>query len=105
MRCRIGDLAVIVRGINSGRLVTVLGPSICGPAEWFVECLGRPMPGIIGGAWTYSQRGSIEDARLRPIRDGEGQDESLSWAVVPRPATALCGNRGAATPQHAQKQR
>ena len=89
LRCKPGDIAVIVGGIeqNVGRMVRVIKP--CDAlhwamfhADWEVELLQTTRtssrvgeqdsgPGMVCGC---------ADRILRPIRGGEGQDETLTWA-------------------------
>jgi hypothetical protein len=77
MRCKPGDLAVIVKGDagdnHVGKLVTTVrlfdaDSWVCNP-----RLLGFDGRGI---AWL--------DSALRPIRPSDGEDESLSWKEVPK---------------------
>ena len=83
MNCKQDDLAVIVRSKygNEGKIVTCLrrydGPWIDREYEpgWLTDTFiqrpsGKPGPYIF-------------DASLRPIRDQDGQDETLTWLDVP----------------------
>lgn len=86
MRCRPGDLAVITTSQhgNVGCLVRVM----CRSAEpllpsWWCEALCWVKDG-----WGFSHapgtHGECPDAWMRPIRPGEGADETLSWKSVPK---------------------
>ena len=93
MNCKPGDLALIVRSKagNEGRLVECLelvgvvydrfGMLACnGLVCWRVRALdGRPIK------WDGGYVGEfVADARMRPIRDNDGEDETLSWAGNPQ---------------------
>jgi len=77
MRCRIGDLAVIVGCVlhpqNNGKLVTVLRRSNLRGYDWFIEAAGGPLLGFEG----FSKDGNIRDRLLRPIRPQPDADETL----------------------------
>ncbi len=89
MNCRPGDIAVIVGGIeaNVGRMVRVIKP--CDAlhwamfhADWEVELLQTTRTSSRVGEQD-SGPGMVcvcDDRILRPIRGGEGQDETLTWA-------------------------
>lgn len=89
MNCRPGDIAVIVGGIeaNVGRMVRVIKAcdalhwAMC-HADWEVELLQTTTTsGPLGEQ--DSGPGMVcvcVDRILRPIRDGEGDDETLTWA-------------------------
>lgn len=74
MRCKVGDLAVIVRASypeNVGLFVAVVEPvPDWTPAGWFVDG-GGP------GNCCY-------DHDLRPIRDQPGEDEMIRIAGLPQ---------------------
>ena len=82
MRCKVGDLAVIVRvGPDTakflGRIVKCVrkGPNTSlGYASWEIE---HELHLFHGNTNFYLRH--VEDACLRPIRDNPGQDESLIW--------------------------
>jgi hypothetical protein len=71
MNCKPGDLAVIVRTERVdgkkyiGRIVRCLHPIL--DFGWIVE---PNVPGFIG----------VHDRCLKPIRDNDGDDETLTWA-------------------------
>lgn len=94
MNCKPGDLAFIVRAPHPrlrnilGAVVKVTDNSITkyvdGPA-WLcdgVPCVQAPpdhgLPGEQNGRLAY-----VPDAWLRPIRDNDGEDETLTWAGKP----------------------
>lgn len=85
MRCRVGDLVVIVSGLPKwiGCLGRVVGPPhfSAGPrADWSVDVFNRPEPRY--GTW------AARDEQLRPIRPSEGTDETLTWLDVPHKEVA-----------------
>jgi len=68
MRCRTGDLAIVVRtGIseNLGMFVEVVGPCLSKPGSWWVKSLGGARQRRDG---TVGPRGVAADASLWPIR-------------------------------------
>ena len=109
MNCKPGDLAVVVRSNfgNCGKLVRVIGPSplngkplgtkaeIAGgkfqvksyPSafSWVIEALGQPLVKESGKSYQICPAG---DHHLRPIRDQDGQDETLTWAGKPEGVSA-----------------
>lgn len=97
MRCKPGDLAMVIRGPNRDALVRVREAFVALPAEWMCECLQAvraikviPIDGRIcaRGAKAVLPPGShvvFPDTYLRPLRDGEGADETLTWAGLPAP--------------------
>jgi hypothetical protein len=89
LRCRPGDLAVIVEDracgdVDLGKLVLVLRASefpLAGKHLWTCDQLGQHLAhssGRIDDGYI-----DIWDRKLRPIRDSDGEDESLSWLSVP----------------------
>ena len=77
MNCKPGDLAVIVKTTEAGsfllgRFVEVL--SSAGADVWNVR-LQRDIYNPVNGE--FGTEGLAWDGALRPIRDGEGQDETL----------------------------
>lgn len=89
LNCRKGDLAIGVKAIpskahNIGLLVECL--RLIGPARWEVRVLaGYFVDGVYRKAGTIAAAG---DACLRPLRDSDGTDETLSWIDVPNEVTA-----------------
>ncbi len=84
LTCKPGDMAIVVRGepeINLGRVVRVL------------ELSQNPIDIFFGYAlWTYegelsmgdgTRAEAVADNCLRPLRDTDGQDETLTWRDVP----------------------
>jgi hypothetical protein len=78
MKCRVGDLAVVIRAdirSNLGRIVKVLGPHDgCGLLRfkrdgmvWKVAC-HQPMTWSLNGKLYRRKIGPVPDNRLQPIR-------------------------------------
>jgi hypothetical protein len=90
MNCRPGDLAVIVRVLtcteNIGGLVRVLEPADAG--SWYVEALQSLVARGEHDDTKYrlppGAHGRVSDRNLRPLRDDDGDDETLTWAGRPR---------------------
>ena len=87
MRCKQGDLAVIVKSWagNEGKIVKCVrsfNGSLLNPDGSFLE-------GVIWEVdenlktWDGTFGKNAPDVYLRPIRPSEGQDETLSWKDVP----------------------
>ena len=91
MHCKVGDLAIVVNDHespeNNGALLRIYAKALPGqwpiPADWMCEPLscfwfdGRSMfPGR--GVLAY------RDCELRPLRDGDGEDQTLIWAGFPK---------------------
>jgi hypothetical protein len=95
MNCRPGDLAVVVRACNAenlGGLVRVVGPGML--FDWHIDPLfdlrhvvdPHTRAGIRpGGGRLYVE---ADDVQLRPIRDQDGEDETLTWAGKPQQVPA-----------------
>lgn len=90
MNCKEGDLAVYV-----GKL----SPRDVGAIVTCVRFLGvrRVLDGSNALVWEVTpplryteatRKDWISDCSLRPIRDNPGQDETLSWAPVPKKVEA-----------------
>ena len=88
LNCKQGDLAVIVRSTVNPQTVGMI-----------VQCVKyKPSP-IAGPAWEIDRSVAphvqigmfihaadwIRDANLRPLRDNDGTDETLTWRDVPTP--------------------
>lgn len=74
MKCKVGDLAIVVRprlDANLGMLVEVVGP--WRPAEnlWWVRSLSGPRPRRDG---EHSHEGSVADSALCPLRGDESHE-------------------------------
>ncbi len=93
MNCKPGDLAVFVRSSagNEGKIVRVVRlhkrQATIGPGNvlrpgivWLIE---PKMP-----AWDGSLSAGAHDSNLRPIRDNDGEDETLQWAGKPESMNA-----------------
>ncbi len=80
MKCKVGDLAVIVNAVTQkqyiGRLVKCI--SVFDGDAWVTE------PELVNreNGWPISWY----DAHLQPIRDNPGADETLSWKSLPHPS-------------------
>jgi hypothetical protein len=88
MNCKPGDLAVIVKSSagNEGKILRVLRLAvgvrvflpnfqISNSPVWETDTM---LVGCFGGVGN-----TIEDELLRPIRDNDGEDETLTWAGKP----------------------
>jgi hypothetical protein len=82
MNCKPNDLAVIYRASPDdawaiGRVVRCVSTyvSFWGCVAWYTE---DEIVGPDGSAWE-----GVADEMLKPIRDSDGEDESLSWLSVP----------------------
>lgn len=92
MNCKQGDLAVVVKAAlpqNVGLIVKVvsLDPHWKEPIWILTEKIARTGVSLIDGSLT-SGIDRCRDACLRPIRDSDGADETLSWASVPNKVSA-----------------
>ena len=102
MNCKPGDLAVVIGGAfspqNIGAIVKVIkllpnGGVLDGKAwfptsscpTWLVESCGKK---LTWGHHKPSLRRAYSDRCLRPIRDQDGDDETLTWAGKPEGVTA-----------------
>ena len=105
MNCKEGDLAVRIKapegytgGINVGAIVKVIEyygngymvtsinnvtVSVFRKALWFVEYQGEVKN-------HEGRRMVLPDADLKPLRDTEGDDETLAWKEVPHAETNKC---------------
>lgn len=79
MNCKQGDLAIIVRAPLDpnfiGKIVTCVKIDNQFPDSWQTE---PTLFGMDGALVVICDRG------MRPIRDNPGQDETLTWAPVPK---------------------
>ena len=82
LNCKQGDLAVVVRSMagNEGKIVRCLALTVYGAGlgygpRWLTE------PVLLG---CYGEPQAPLDACLRPLRDGEGEDEMLRIAGRPQ---------------------
>jgi hypothetical protein len=83
MNCKPGDLAVVIHTNPAwtkhiGRLVRVLEPSKCLPAGHWLTDIEEP----------GYQSVHFWDGWLRPIRDNDQEDETLTWAGKPEKVSA-----------------
>ena len=87
MNCKQGELGIVVavRGVGDknkghiGKIVTAV-ERIHGD-QWITEPVLLDLDGT--SSWI-----SLDDSELRPIRDSDGEDETLQWAPVPTKETA-----------------
>lgn len=100
MNCKPGDLAVLVDSDfeeNIGGLVLVIcvadpqkfvpSPDPVNELEWECELLTQQMGWDDAENYSWSKPGdrqAIYDRYLRPIRDNDGEDETLTWAGKPQ---------------------
>jgi len=93
MNCREGDLAVVVRSDyeqNVGVLVSVIAAHPGLADYWYVVVLGRAevyREGRLHPAGSGGVRVRAADSDLRPLRNGEGEDETFTWAGKPQGIT------------------
>lgn len=94
MNCKPGDLAVVVRsrlGRSTGRIVEVVSPAVPGEMARGFRFVPKDETGpywrIRGRVFltdgTEIDEWFAQDAWLRPIRDQDGEDETLTWAGKP----------------------
>lgn len=94
MNCKEGDLAVVASskyGVNVGKLLTVIRLATFSEIE-------EEMPGSLehGPIWRTDRPMTWKtssgkccdaflapDSRLRPVRDNDGEDQTLTWAGKP----------------------
>ena len=95
LNCKQGDLAVIVKGIDSGKIVTCIRLATteeqdnvlyCKEAIWLID---RELD------WTFWKDGFrsevlynkfltyCTDSLLKPLRDSDKDDETFTWAGKP----------------------
>lgn len=99
MRCKVGDIVVVINDEypeNIGRFGTVVGRydgRAHGRADWWVRPARKffswyeSEPGVRSLSEDAAD-GSLADSDLRPIRDQDGEDESLTWADEPQEVAA-----------------
>ena len=86
LNCKPGDLAIVVSGAAVGAIVRCVerfdGPWFDGSFEagWMID---RVLPTLVFGSNCFRV-----DRALRPIRDNDGEDETLQWLEVPRKVAA-----------------
>lgn len=86
MNCKPGDLAVIVQADNKANLGKMVVVREFVPDAEFID-------GPCADAWTFdgpvmfgvsgARVKRIQDYKLRPLRDSDGEDETLTWAGKP----------------------
>lgn len=100
MNCKPGDLAVVIHaGEFMGRIVSVMyaAPTSvdfnlpdgyphkpCSIGDWIVD-MGSPVSAKVSqsGNKRLAKFAVIQDRFLKPLRDNDGEDETLQWAPVP----------------------
>lgn len=103
MRCKVGDLAIVVGAVHTpqlnGRIVLCLriwrgelveGKRTTGIGEpcWVVETTGSPLPWAFNNNnTTFHQQRVVDDSILRPIRPHDGEDEMLR--ITGRPVESV----------------
>lgn len=99
MKCKIGDLAIVIKPFsgnrNLGKIVEVVAAGHL-PGCWLVTSR-QPLVIKIDGVDHYRCHGLIDDARLSPIRDpgDDAVDESAAW-LPPVPSAAPVASPAAA---------
>ena len=90
MRCKIGDLCVVVNSIypeNIGKLIVIVKSSELPHRDWIVEyCSDFTARWFNCKSTVYLRKGETtnkSDSDLRPIRDQEGDDEMIRIAGLP----------------------
>jgi len=89
MNCKQGDLAIVVKSFNGneGKIVRCLrlasGREAKTSVYEFVWLVDQPMKWSVSGLQPYAA-----DEFMRPIRDTDGQDETLTWKDVPHKEVA-----------------
>ncbi len=82
MRCKVGDLAIVIRPemeSNLGILVEVCLPWTEEPGFWWVRSLSGPRPRKDGA---IESEGAIADSALWPIRGGKaGEHDRMDFIV------------------------
>jgi hypothetical protein len=93
MRCKPGDLAIIVRARwpeNLGALVEVLARSEHVDRDWFIRSIGRPLTGTDeDGRIGTATEGHIMDSDLRPIRGDRVTEKDDLVTVTDERGSAL----------------
>jgi hypothetical protein len=88
VNCKKGDIAVVVKSEagNLGKIVTcgelIVNPPGCiQGAYWSTDV---PLDFVdLKGIEQASRRYLSLDRNMKPLRDQDGEDESLSWVLVP----------------------
>ena len=93
LNCKPGDLAILVNNEDGseGSLFYVVRQDTRNtprtPGVWWVCETTSPVQTAYGPART-GELVVIHDCVLRPIRDNDGEDETLQWLDVPHKVTA-----------------
>ena len=93
MNCKQGDLAVVVRSLagNDGVIVRCIQLMPAGTDDLSVFLgpvwkIDKPLVSNWGDSSPF-----INDINLRPIRDNDGEDETLTWAGKPEQVSKPSG--------------
>src|SRR5690349_7505451 len=105
MNCRPGDLAIVIKAATTpemiGYIVEVIRPAVDGESlspgfrvrasrpGWVCKPCGGSIPvrsvaGPHKGELRHVPLRAVADSNLRPIRDNDKEDETLSWAGKPQ---------------------
>lgn len=96
LNCKNGNMAIVISGPSAGAIVTCLELYPAG-SKMFVPGFGlgtfyRPHWRIDRALPTTGMAGRAVDLKadecLRPLRDTDGDDETLTWAGKPEKVTA-----------------
>lgn len=103
MNCKPCDIARIVHPTMYGKLVLVLyaepighhtlpdghgAVNQTGEVGWVFEFLGAPQEVPLNYGTRLARYAACGDKWLRPIRDNDGEDETLRWAGKPQKEAA-----------------
>lgn len=84
MNCKVGDIAVVVRGRTCdkhvGRLVKILEAELGRPGYWLIESVGETP---LEDDWGPVKRTHCADSRLRPIRPDELPEIVVTREQIP----------------------
>lgn len=96
-RCKVGDIAIVVNDmempINNGAMVKILRTANPDDYEieeicWECEALSVIQHDCGYIAYPGDDGVGYRDRELRPIRDSDREDETLTWAGKPEEVTA-----------------
>ena len=97
MRCKVNDLAIVVRSVLGPSTGLILRCTRLSPASglrnldgsfengpvWETDSYGLALCGNTHNLWM--------DADLSPLRDEPGADETLQWAGLPKDMETMAG--------------
>lgn len=90
MRCKVGDLAMVVKSIGGRNLGKIVRCVRWDGQKWFSNPDGSRVldhswfMGESLTAWDGTQVAVVADENLKPIRDEDGEDEMLRIAGKPK---------------------